>query len=273
MLRTVVLHGLLHSVSICAIVADGLVMDCERQELLQLLVADEFSPAPPEDRWEKATVDDASAPQPTWGLRRHVLDSMAGQAAVNAVQTRLQQLYPNLQFFHMPADKMCAQSVDHDTALKPESRLCQAQSDHTAHCAPELRTPAATNTTEAVITEGSSSLHTPQKRKRQQAAGEALVRSEAHQDASDDSPLSDCHGASAAELTLKDHISEATQCCNFVGNAAVHGDDFAWHVDADPTQVPDDCPWAQAFGQYANRVCCHGYGSIAVHNFLYSGRC
>jgi len=39
----------------------------------------------------------------------------------------------------------------------------------------------------------------------------------------------------------------------FVANAAVHGDAFHWHVDADPSEFVDS-PWTQEHGRYFNRV-------------------
>ncbi|KAK9822818.1 hypothetical protein WJX81_003308 [Elliptochloris bilobata] len=41
------------------------------------------------------------------------------------------------------------------------------------------------------------------------------------------------------------------RCAAFVGNAAVAGDAFAYHVDADPAAFPDS-PWRARFGDYAN---------------------
>ena len=39
---------------------------------------------------------------------------------------------------------------------------------------------------------------------------------------------------------------------SFVANAAVHGDCFQWHVDADPMALPRDSRWLDAHGTYAN---------------------
>lgn len=41
-------------------------------------------------------------------------------------------------------------------------------------------------------------------------------------------------------------------CERYVANAAVHGDAFAWHVDADPSCFPDS-EWTRRHGQYVNR--------------------
>lgn len=41
----------------------------------------------------------------------------------------------------------------------------------------------------------------------------------------------------------------------FVANAAVYGDQFQWHVDADPSEVADS-EWTEHYGRYFNRVGC-----------------
>jgi hypothetical protein len=41
-------------------------------------------------------------------------------------------------------------------------------------------------------------------------------------------------------------------CDVFVANAAVHGDGFRWHVDADPSSFPADCPWTDVYDDYVN---------------------
>ena len=40
-------------------------------------------------------------------------------------------------------------------------------------------------------------------------------------------------------------------CNQFVGNAAVYGDCYTWHIDADPAAFPPS-PWVDAFGYYCN---------------------
>ena len=37
-----------------------------------------------------------------------------------------------------------------------------------------------------------------------------------------------------------------------VANAPVYGDQFSWHVDADPAVLPPS-PWRDYFGTYTNR--------------------
>lgn len=43
-------------------------------------------------------------------------------------------------------------------------------------------------------------------------------------------------------------------CQQFVANAAVAGNQFRWHVDADPANIPPDSEWAASIGLYVNRV-------------------
>ncbi|GIL61332.1 hypothetical protein Vafri_15808 [Volvox africanus] len=42
-------------------------------------------------------------------------------------------------------------------------------------------------------------------------------------------------------------------CNQFVANAAMFGDRYSWHVDADPSTLPYPSPWTLAYGQYVNR--------------------
>lgn len=53
-------------------------------------------------------------------------------------------------------------------------------------------------------------------------------------------------------------------CQQFVANAAVAGDQFVWHVDADPADVPHTSRWVSEYGLYTNRVC-----SFLHHVLLY----
>lgn len=52
----------------------------------------------------------------------------------------------------------------------------------------------------------------------------------------------------------RDEQGRAYDCDNFVANAAVCGDCFQWHVDADPWTFAEDCTWARQHGIYFNGV-------------------
>ena len=41
--------------------------------------------------------------------------------------------------------------------------------------------------------------------------------------------------------------------CSAIGNAAVYGDMFNWHIDMDPSQLDPSAPWVERFGSYVNR--------------------
>jgi hypothetical protein len=47
--------------------------------------------------------------------------------------------------------------------------------------------------------------------------------------------------------------SLTANCTPYLANAAVAGDAFAWHVDADPATFPTPSPWTAAWGTYTNR--------------------
>ena len=57
----------------------------------------------------------------------------------------------------------------------------------------------------------------------------------------------------ASDSNQPDETSTApsVDCNQFVGNAAVYGDAYSWHVDADPADFPPS-PWTAAFGNYCN---------------------
>ena len=42
------------------------------------------------------------------------------------------------------------------------------------------------------------------------------------------------------------------RCDAFVANAAVHGDEYRWHLDADPSSFPDSCAWVRTYGDHVN---------------------
>jgi hypothetical protein len=194
--------------------ADGLVDDELRQRILDRFVEDEHAREPSGDRWEQLTIDDAAEPRPTWGLQRHVLAALKADEDIAEVHTRLQKLYPDVAFMHMPVQHMQAG--------------CCAQADSS----PQLPAAASLNSTDAHAADGASCLQSPVELARSLRTPQAPRHK--RQRSCEDDAEAECH-------------------C-FVGNAAVHGDDYQWHVDADPMSVPADSRWFATFGQYANRV-------------------
>jgi hypothetical protein len=214
--------------------ADGLVDDGLRHRILSQLVSNEGSAAPPRDRWERRTVDDAQAPQPTWGLRKHVLDSLPGRVPMQEVQARLQRLYPDVCFYHMPAALMSSQP-----------QVLNSRSDGTGSQG-QFETTPGVKSTDAPEADSAARDLSGTKRACQQ-----LEQSQVDQQADVGlQQASSRHGpAGAAEQQ-----AVLAECNCFVGNAAVHGDNYAWHVDADPATIPGDSVWAQHFAPAANRV-------------------
>ena len=54
------------------------------------------------------------------------------------------------------------------------------------------------------------------------------------------------------EVEDDDEHTEKYKCESFVANAAVFGDEYRWHVDADPSSFPDGCEWVKTYGDYVN---------------------
>jgi hypothetical protein len=211
--------------------ADGIVCNELRLSLLELLVDNEQDPVPPRSRWERTTVDDAAAPQPSWGMRKSALNALSRTDAVMEVHTRLQKLYPNLRFFHMPAQHMSSPSGESvQNSLQQEvqemgctSAYCSSSSVSRQATALQLSSPARQEKSGG-LAEGKA------KRKR---AKKGLERTRVR-----------------AESTT-------AECLQFVANAVVAGDSYQWHVDADPNDMPPDSLWVNQFGLYPNRVRLH----------------
>jgi hypothetical protein len=149
--------------------------------------------------------------------------------------------------------------------VRPTCAVCPRQSfgvQITPHGSPAA--PTAAHPTSATVG-GGSSLEEPAHARVTEAVGAAharVPRTEAPISSGAVAHESEA-GVSTADSTgtgvVATSASEALRppvglCQQFVANAAVAGDQFVWHVDADPASVPGGCPWHQQFGLYANRV-------------------
>lgn len=47
-------------------------------------------------------------------------------------------------------------------------------------------------------------------------------------------------------------VQKSNHCASILVNAATEGDEFVYHVDADPTSFPDGSKWTEAYGDYFN---------------------
>lgn len=216
------------------VVLDDFIGEPQRQALLDLLTQPDWdhSEGPPTDKWERETADGAGLPK-TWGLKDSVLQQLAmgNMPAMREVHTRLAKLYPNFTIAHMPSDmiqhsssKAAAHDDDDDGA--PGSPCLSG-----AENIPSDNALSHDNMTD------------PQTDGAQQSPQCQMETGQDHaQPQSESTPEHD----PAAE-----HQTPPVDCNQFVGNAAVYGDCYTWHVDADPSAFPPS-PWVNTFGYYCN---------------------
>lgn len=214
------------------VVLDDFIGEPERQSLIDTLTQPgwDHSQGPPSSSWERETADGQGLPK-TWGLKDSVLQELAkGELpAMQEVHTRLVKLYPDYFIAHMPSHL-----IQTNQQAAPESHTVQN---------PQLNKSNAVHGQQSVLgngansrdsqAESSSSCHMDQEDRT--AASEAAVASIAKQHA-------DSTGSNQAALV---------DCNQFVGNAAMYGDCYTWHIDADPAAFPSS-PWVDAFGHYCN---------------------
>jgi hypothetical protein len=230
------------------IVMDGFLDDATRQQLLDALTEPGWAgPEPPPSSWERATCDAAPAAQGggapaaaaaaegegrsdgeatgreageriqrqrrTWGLKDTALRRLAetNPWPKLEVQSRLCKLYPGAWFAHMPsAEIQAAGSAEKSEGEGEEGRQRQRQDHQSGEAAAE---PAAAK----------------RRRVEQQEGGEKEQQ--------------------RVEEEEEERGAPAVDCAQYVANAAVAGDAFSWHVDADPAGFPDS-PWVDKVGRW-----------------------
>ena len=216
------------------VVLDNFIDEPQRKALIDLLTKPDWdhSGGPPTDTWERETADGAGLPK-TWGLKDSVLQQLAmgNLPAMQEVHTRLAKLYPDFTIAHMPSSMI--------------------------QC----------NSTEAVL-DGDDGEDAPGSPAHSGADGpltNALRRKDMAQPPTDNMQLSSQHqlqtgkdqnllqlqSRTASEPDQGEHQKASVDCNQFVGNAAVYGDCYNWHVDADPSAFPAS-PWVDTFGYYCN---------------------
>ena len=139
-------------------------------------------------------------------------------AAVLEVHARLAALYPEYDIAHMPAELMQAGSLPQDERPGGEG-VCPARGQHCQE----------------------NNVHA--------AAAEAVQLrpgSNGRGDGGHTAPRQGGH-----QRQEQEQREPAVFCAQFVGNAAVAGDQYSYHVDADPADLPPS-PWVDAFGAYCN---------------------
>ena len=170
----------------------------------------------PSDRWERRTADMAGA-APTWGLKQHVLESLASgnPPAIVEIQSRLAKLYPEYEIAHLPSSAIQSQEEE-------ENKLDEANEEEEEE---GLKLP-------------------PQKRVKRPIENNSKSELEKGGDRGAIAKSSSVPGSA-------DPPSAHVDCSAFLANAAAEGDTFRFHVDADPTSFPPS-PWTDQFGDYFN---------------------
>ena len=214
------------------VVLDNFFGETERQPLLDLLTQPgwDHSEGPPTDKWERETADGAGLPK-TWGLKDSILCQLATSQlpAMQEIHTRLAKLYSNYTIAHMPSDMI--QHSDEESPAK--------QVEPNSSC---------TGTSATQDSDSKSGY-----------ADITHLQSDAVQHASQrpaNAGMKKSPAAANDSMDQHDDVSSVQQtapvdCNQFVGNAAVYGDCYSWHVDADPAAFPAS-PWVDTFGYYCN---------------------
>eukprot|EP00877_Chromochloris_zofingiensis_P003980 jgi/Chrzof1/13583/Cz08g03060.t1 len=242
-----------------------------RKGLLEYLTEDSWQGCePPTSKWERSTCDAAFLPR-TWGLQREHLQALAHSElwAKLEVQSRLCKLYPDMHLAHLPSDNIQTQPIKQQQQERSDHLACtcpatscstsaaamqQQPNEHCQAAAPSharnshangsmLHATATCNPATGSRTASNQVHQTP-----------TYAQNEATATAADASTLFAPNDVADCDAEDEDEVgtSVAVDCNQFVANAAVHGDCFSWHVDADPWTFPHS-EWTQTFSTYFNR--------------------
>jgi hypothetical protein len=152
-------------------------------------------------------------------LQRFAADDVPAKLEV---QSRLCALYPDAIIAHMPSEHIQAGLVQQEQQQHREQELQQ----QTAQQQPPFHQQ-----------QDPEQQHLPQVQQPQQQQQQRR----------------------RSQTERKKHVSQqnsdsvTADCSCFLANAAVHGDCYSWHVDADPSTFPSPSPWTDSFGNYCNR--------------------
>ncbi len=194
--------------------------------------------------WERATADRAGLP-PTWGLKVDTAQHGGGKSTDRHWRTRPHAVPGILSITYEAAavSEEARTSVVQEEALRElaSAKMVAMREVHTrlARLYPEYAIAHMPST--AIQQQGrgtgfSQSSGVDAGDRDPQAAGSAAHDVVARQHGrSDDDVLGpeDAHASSQRDLD----DAAAADCDQFVGNAAVYGDCFRWHIDADPAGV------------------------------------
>ncbi|KAL6781906.1 hypothetical protein ACKKBF_B09910 [Auxenochlorella protothecoides x Auxenochlorella symbiontica] len=191
---------------------------------------------PPAGSWERRTTD-AAGGAPSWGMRGTALRALrrGTLGALREVGARLAALYPDAHVAWLPSD-----AIQGGAGGALVSAAAHGGDDGaTETCWPEE------------CNQGNAS-----------AAKRAKIGPEAADGATRCPPdgatpqgpyaTDPCAPDSSAGEAPAATTAPAADCVPLLANAAVAGDEFAYHQDADPTSFPDSSPWVAALGDYFN---------------------
>lgn len=261
---------------------DGFLDDVTRARLLDFLTEPGWAaPEPPRSKWERATCDvppaaagagasgagddaggdaseaggDADADggsgkigrqRRTWGLKDEALRRLAETDPWPKleVQSRLAKLYPDAVFAHMPSAEIQGGKFAAGSAADGGEGDVVADEERGA------RTGAAAG--------GDAGAGGGRRKRRRLEAGAAGGGDGGGGGGSSDGG-SEGGSGNGSEGGGDDSEGEeggggggrgapAVDCAQWVANAAVAGDSFSWHVDADPCSLPDS-PWVDRVGR------------------------
>lgn len=211
------------------VVLDNFIDEPQRGALLDLLTKPgwDHSEGPPTDKWERETADGAGLPK-TWGLKDSVLQQLAmgDMPAMQEVHTRLTKLYPDFTITHMPSDM-----IQHHSTEADGNDACGSPCHSGANPSFDIAL-------------GHNDMAHPQTDNMQRSSQQELQTGKSHKQLQPES-------GSGSELDETQHQNASVDCNQFVGNAAVYGDCYTWHIDADPSAFPES-PWVDTFGYYCN---------------------
>jgi hypothetical protein len=193
------------------------------------------SASPPASKWERATADAAAKPA-TWGLRPEVLAAFAAQdmAAKLEVQSRL--------------SKLCVRSFAGGGwgALHSFCRHRKLRASVSRLLSPCCCCCCCCRYPDMLIAHMPSGYI---------QAGLPGQHEQPHQPQPPGSSPQQGGGSTHQLEQQQQHLwtAASVDCSCFLANAAVAGDQFSWHVDADPQSFPVPTPWSEEFGLYCNR--------------------
>eukprot|EP00879_Flechtneria_rotunda_P012225 GHRR01012767.1.p1 GENE.GHRR01012767.1~~GHRR01012767.1.p1 ORF type:complete len:420 (+),score=129.30 GHRR01012767.1:107-1366(+) len=241
------------------VVLDNFIDEPTRLQLLDYLTEPGWYYAdPPASKWSRSTSDADEKPE-TWGLHSSILQQFAAQdlPAKLEVQTRLCMLYPDMIIAHMPT-KYIQMGLANARDSAEGEEVCVAHGY-------DAKSPSQQQPQGQQYRQHEEQPHNQHWGHQQHPQQQQVPEQQEHQQHRQHQQQP--QGSQSAEqapqqATAQQHhqqhretaMQQAAGDCSFVlANAAVYGDTFTWHVDADPMSFAVSSPWVQQYGLYCNR--------------------